>query len=189
MIKYIRTTPIEEPLLTLEEAKKFMRVDYDFEDEEICDIIDDSVDWMEKETRIPWFKGEYNMRVDLQCADEPDYAKIDPFYDFRNIKVHSIDSVSLYDIFGTEIVLTQGTDYLFVEDTNRLFFPTMKNIPKDDIDQMVIKGEFGWTREVLPGDLHRGLKALVSHYFENRGLDNVIPAEVINSIGHYKRWY
>lgn len=188
MIKYERKTEIGDQLLTLEESKRYLRVDYDFEDEEICDILDDCVDWMEKQTRIPWFKGDYHMRVDLQCASEPDYAKIDPYYDFRHVKVHSIDSIATYDIEGNVTPLVDGIDYRYDEDLNRLFFPTMKNISTNNIDHMLIKGEFGWTRETLPGDLHRGLKALVSYYFENRGLDNYIPAEVINSIGHYKRW-
>jgi hypothetical protein len=189
MIKYIRTTDINDSLLTLEECKKFMRVDYDFEDEEICDIIDDCVDWMEKHIRIPMFYGCYNMRIDLQCADEADYAKIDPYYDFRNINVKCIEGISIFDIMGNETELEEGVDYKYICDSNRLFFPTMKNIARRNIDHMIVYAELGWKRETLPGDLHRGLKSLVSYYFENRALDNAIPAEVINSIGHYKRWY
>lgn len=189
MIKFRRTTEIADQLMTLQECKRFMRVDYDFEDEEICDIIDDCVDWLEKHTRIPFFKGDYNMKIDLQCAGEYDYSKIDPYYDFRDIRVVSVDSITSYDIYGNATPLVLGTDYIYNADSNRLFFPTMKNIAKRHIDHLIVKAELGWTRETLPGDLHRGLKALIAHYFENRGLNNTIPAEVIDSIKHYKRWY
>ena len=194
MIKYVRTSEEFDSLLTLKDAKDYMRVDYDFEDNYICNLIDDMVDWAEKQTRIPWFRGDYNMRVNLQCASEPDYAKIDPYYDFRDVKVHSIDQIKTYNIEGESTELVDGVDYRFDADLNRLYFPTMKNIARYsaldvDIDHMLIKGEFGWTQNTLPGDLHTALKALVAYAFENRGLDENIPQEVINLIGHYKRWY
>lgn len=191
MITYKRTSPIEEPLLSVDDPVKteYLRVDFDFEDNVIKTLLESCVLLLEKELRIPLFKADYNTVINLTGRTEYDYAKIDPFLDFRHIKVNSISGITAVSLYGEEEALVETTDYLYKESTNRLFFPSKKNLASYTRDHLIIDCNLGFTKNDLPEDLRTAMWVLVAYYYESRGINRPMPLEVINIIAPYKRWY
>lgn len=191
MIQYKQTSPEEEPLLTIDDPvkKQYLRVDFDFEDDFIKGLFGTVVRILEKELRIPIFKADYNVIINLTDREEYDYPKIDPYYDFRQVKVNNLSSITGVDIKGVESLLEVTTDYLYKESTNRLYFPTIKNLASYSIDHLIIECNLGWTKNNLPDDIKQALYGLVAYYYENRGTNAPMPLEIINAVASYKRWY
>lgn len=191
MITYKRISEIEEPLLTLDEGIKeqYLRVDFDFEDDLINSLLTSVVLQLEKELRMPLFKADYNIVFDLTGIYEYDYGKIDPYYDFRNVKVNAIDSMSELSIFGVSADLEETTDYLYNENTNRLYFPSKKNLPGVNRDHLLLTANLGFTKNNLPQDITTALYGLVAYYYQNRGVNVPMPLEIINAVASYKRWF
>lgn len=191
MITYRRTSEIEEDLLAIDDPIKaeYLRVDFDFEDNYIKSLLQSTVLMLEKELRMPLFKADYNTIINLTDADEYDYSKIDPYLDFRHVKVNDITSITGVDVYGTELELELTTDYIFKEATNRLFFPTKKNLASYSINHLVLECNLGFTKNDLPEDLKQALYGLVAYYYENRGTNLPMPLEIINGVAHYKRFY
>lgn len=191
MITYKRIDEVEEDLLSIDDPIKteYLRVDFDFEDNYIKSLLQSTVLWLEKELRMPLFKANYNAVINLTEKDEYDYPKIDPYLEFRHIKVNEITSIKGVDIYGRETALAVDTDYLYNEATNRLFFPSRKNIASYAIEHLIIECNLGFTKNNLPEDIKQALYGLVAYFYENRGTNLPMPLEIINGVSHYKRWY
>jgi uncharacterized phiE125 gp8 family phage protein len=191
MIKFNRVSEPEEPLLTIDEPIKdqYLRVDFDFEDDYIKHLLTSVVLMLEKELRMPLFRADYNMIINLTNRKEYDYPKVDPFFDFRNIKVNNIDSMITIDMFGKETVCEVNKDYIYKDYINRLYFPTMKNLASYGIDHVVFECNLGFTKNNLPEDLRTALYGLVAYYYQNRAANAPMPFEILNSVASYKRWY
>lgn len=160
-----------EPM-TVDEAKQWLNVDYDDQDEVIASIIKAARLKIEKRCGISIAMKQYRIK----------FARFDGNVELANPPVVSVDSVKYIDEDGNEQTV-DASSYVLIEDDYAPYLHPLTDWPTDIATRTdAIRVEFTSGIDIedsppdeVPDDLLQAMRWLISHFFENRESTALTP--------------
>jgi uncharacterized phiE125 gp8 family phage protein len=177
MTSYKRISKVEADIITLDQAKSWLRVSDSYDDTNIQMLIDATVTYAEK-----------YMQLDLLTTTYEYYART--FYTdltFRRAVAQSVESV---EYLSNGVYTTMDTDNYTVVSTGVYSRITdIESVPSVDESSKAVKvtfkSGFGDTADSIPADIKFGLLSHVYYYYDNKCSGDA-PTGVIDTYNNYR---
>jgi len=172
MIWKVTTGPTVEPL-TVDDAKRHLRILHDDDNQDIQEAIKDARDWCENYLDLAILEQTITLKLDrfpvaTTIRDTTDIITL------PRSNLISVTSVKYTDDDGVEQTLS--TDVYGVDTTStpgRIYRKQDQEWPTDVADErnaveIIYKAGYGSTRSSVPPAIKRAMKLLLSHWDSNR---------------------
>lgn len=173
----IKTAATVEPV-SVEETKRFCRIDDDTDDDLISGLIISARSIIESQTSLAlitqtfiWTMSEAPTVGFIPIAAEFDNETFNRLLDLPRSPVQSIGPITTTASDGTVTALVSGTDYVLntVSDPGRVQFLNLPPISSLSHLSVEFVAGFGATGAAVPAALKTAIKMIVAHLYENRG--------------------
>jgi len=149
-------------VISLDQAKDYLKVDHDDEDDLITQIIGSAQNWAEKYTRRQLLVATYDLYLD----SFPDVIEL------YNCPSSDVVTVKYYDTDG-DLQTFASSDYIVdvVSEPGRIALAPDSSWPdvQNRINAIVIRYVTGWANGTLvPKPIRDGIMLCIGHLYENR---------------------
>lgn len=184
---YLVTPPTSEPF-TLEQAKTYLRVDNDDENDVISNIITAAREKVESLLWRPLLTQQWKLLFDtlssgfIVNSDLYLSSYQYPIIYINKCPIQSIDSVKYIDVNGTTQTLsTSKYEVDLLSEPSRIRIIEMPQIKADTMNAFWIEFTAGYTDAALiPSKVKQAMQQLMGHYYEHR--ESVIVGTISSEI-------
>lgn len=162
MITNVIFTAATNEIVTLAKAKKQLRIESAFEDED--DLIQSYIDAavVASENYIGGHIQEKEMVITLDAFDSP--------YAFEAFPVQTVDGVTYYPADGSAAATLDAADYSLTKNGNSFYLRFVDDTPQTDIrfDAVTITATVGFADTLVPNSIQQAILLQIADMYERR---------------------